>query len=67
MSVLGDVSSVAAMAALVPQDSAGMSPLPADPPIEGPLWTIAIPALLFVGSFLGTYFLYKRFAKAEGE
>lgn len=49
------------------QDVASMAPLPADPPIAGPVWTILIPAVLFGGSFLGTYFLYKRFSKAEAE
>ena len=42
-----------------------MTPLPADPPIGGPIWTILIPALLFVGSFLGTYLLYRRFSGSE--
>jgi len=44
-----------------------MAPLPAAPPIGGMIWTVVIPALLFIGSSLGTYFLYKRFAKEEGE
>ena len=45
----------------------GMSPLPVDPPIGGMVWTVVIPAVLFLGSFLGTYLLYKRFAGEEGE
>jgi hypothetical protein len=44
---------------------AGVVPLPADPPIGGVIWTLVIPALLLVGSSLGTYLLYKRFARAE--
>lgn len=44
-----------------------MAPLPAAPPIEGVIWTVVIPALLFIGSFLGTYLLYRRFSKEEGE
>ncbi len=44
-----------------------MAPLPAEPPIDGLVWTVFIPAILFIGSFLGTYLLYKRFAKGEGE
>jgi hypothetical protein len=42
-----------------------MAPLPVDPPIGGVGWTVVIPALLFAGSFLGTYLLYKRFAREE--
>jgi hypothetical protein len=42
-----------------------MAPLPADPPIGGLVWTVLVPAALFVGSFLGTYLLYKRFAREE--
>lgn len=44
-----------------------MAPLPASPPIGGFIWTVVIPAVLFVGSFLGTYLLYKRFSKEEGK
>jgi hypothetical protein len=40
-----------------------MDPLPATPPIGGFIWTVVIPAALFVGSFLGTYLLYRRFSK----
>ncbi|MFH1766346.1 MAG: hypothetical protein ABIF09_19355 [Gemmatimonadota bacterium] len=49
------------------QATPGMAPLPADPPIGGPIWTVVIPALLLIGSFLATFFLYKRFAQEEGE
>ena len=47
------------------QTSPGMAPLPVDPPIGGPVWTVVIPALLLVGSFVATFFLYKKFAKEE--
>jgi hypothetical protein len=47
------------------QTTPGMAPLPADPPIGGPVWTVVIPALLLIGSFLATFLLYKRFAKEE--
>jgi hypothetical protein len=48
------------------QDGAqGLPPLPAEPPIGGALWTVVIPALLLIGSFLGTYLLYRRFAREE--
>ncbi|NNM04957.1 MAG: hypothetical protein HKO65_07615 [Gemmatimonadetes bacterium] len=49
----------------VAQTAGGMDPLPAAPPIGGPIWTIVIPAVLFTGSFLGTYLLYKRFSQEE--
>lgn len=44
------------------QDAEAMAPLPADPPIEGAVWTVLIPAILLLGSFIGTYLLYRRFA-----
>ena len=49
------------------QTTPGMAPLPADPPIGGPIWTVVIPAILFCGSCLGTYLLYRKFAGEEGE
>jgi len=49
------------------QATPGMAPLPAEPPIGGAIWTVVVPALLLFGSCLGTYLLYKRFAKEEGE
>ena len=52
-------------APLAGQAGEGMAPLPAEPPIGGPVWTIVIPAALFLGSFLGTYLLYRRFSKTE--
>ncbi len=42
-------------------------PLPAEPPIGGPIWTIVIPAVLFLGSLLGTYLLYQKFSMEEPE
>ena len=56
----------AAALGIMAQVTEGIEPLPADPPIDGVVWTVLIPTLLFVGSFLGTYLLYKRFSK-EGE
>jgi hypothetical protein len=47
------------------QSTEAMAPLPANPPIGGPLWTVLIPALLLLGSFLGTYLLYRRFSGEE--
>jgi len=42
-----------------------MEPLGIDPPIGGFIWTVIIPALLLVGSFLATYLLYKKFSGSE--
>lgn len=49
------------------QTTPGMAPLPATPPIGGVVWTVVVPAILFLGSFLGTYLLYRRFSKQEEE
>jgi hypothetical protein len=48
------------------QASEAMAPLPAEPPIGGFGWTVVIPAILLLGSFLGTYLLYRRFSREEG-
>ena len=40
--------------------------LAADPPIDGPLWSYVVPALLLVFSSLATYLLYRHFSKGEG-
>ncbi len=37
-------------------------PIPAEPPLSGPLWTLALPAALFAVSFLATWLLYRRFS-----
>ena len=50
----------------IAQDVPGLAPLPASPPIGGIIWTVVVPTLLFLGSFIGTYLLYRRFAKEEG-
>ncbi len=47
------------------QNTPGTAPLPAEPPIGGPVWTVVIPAVLLVGAFLATYLLYKRFSREE--
>lgn len=47
------------------QTTPGIAPLPASPPIGGVIWTVVVPALLFLGSFLGTFLLYRRFSGKE--
>ncbi len=53
--------------ALAPLVQAGdaLAPLAAEPPIGGAVWTVVIPAILLVGSFLATFLLYRRFAREE--
>ena len=56
-------SSIFPMGALLLHSTGDPVPLPADPPIGGSIWTLVIPAILLVGSFLATYLLYRRFSK----
>ena len=42
-----------------------LDPMPAAPPIGGPLWSVVIPALLLAVSFAATYLLYRRFAEKQ--
>ena len=56
----------ALLVALV-QEAGGPAPLPVAPPIGGPVWTVVIPAALFLGAFLGTLLLYRRFAGGDEE
>ncbi len=45
-----------------------LTPLAADPPIGGPLWSYVVPALLLFVCSLGTYLLYRHFSRgAKGE
>ena len=60
------MTGLAALLAMV-QEASGPVPLPADPPIGGAIWTVVIPAVLLIGSSLGTFLLYKRFAGGEEE
>jgi hypothetical protein len=41
------------------------TPLPATPPIGGPIWTIVVPGALLVVAIWGTWLLYRHFAKEE--
>ena len=40
-----------------------LDPIPAEPPIGGPLWTIVVPAALFAVALLATVLLYRRFSR----
>jgi hypothetical protein len=43
------------------------TPLPAEPPISGPGWTILVPAVLFLISAVGTWSLWRHFADKDDE
>jgi hypothetical protein len=47
--------------------NAPLQPLPAEPPISGPFWTLVLPALLFACSLLATWLLYRRFARVGAD
>lgn len=40
-----------------------MTGIPAEPPIGGPLWSVAVPALLLVVAVAATVLLYRHFAR----
>jgi hypothetical protein len=42
---------------------AAMIPIPAEPPISGPFWTLVLPVALFAVSILATWMLYRRFSR----
>jgi hypothetical protein len=42
---------------------AAMAPIPAEPPIGGPFWTVVVPGLLFATAFVATWLLYRRFSR----
>jgi hypothetical protein len=44
-----------------------MTPIPAEPPIGGALWSVVVPALLFLTAFAATYFLYRHFAGKDSD
>ena len=41
-----------------------LQPIPADPPIGGPFWSLIVPILVFGGSLASTYLLFRHFARA---
>jgi hypothetical protein len=42
-------------------------PLPAEPPIGGPGWTVVVPALLFLVTAVSTWALWRRFADQDDD
>ena len=43
-----------------------LDPIPAHPPIDGPFWTVVVPAALLVVATAATWLLYRRFSTREG-
>lgn len=39
-----------------------MTPIPAEPPIGGVLWSLVVPGLLFLVAFCATFLLYRHYA-----
>lgn len=58
------LAAVTAVSAL-PQINPDRQPLPAEPPISGPFWTVLVPGVLLVFSIWATWLLYRHFAKEE--
>lgn len=49
-----------------PGGGPGLDPLPAEPPVSGPVWGIVVPAALFLVALVSTVLLYRHFA-GDGE
>lgn len=47
--------------------TASRPPLPQGPAMEGPGWSVAIPAVLFLISAIGTWALWRHFADQDDE
>ena len=47
--------------------AAPREPLPAQPPIDGPGWTVWVPAVLFLITAAGTWSLWRHFADQDDE
>lgn len=59
-------AALAALALRALQDST-RAPLPAEPPIGGPGWTVVVPALLFLVTAAGTWALWRHFAAKDDD
>lgn len=46
---------------------AAATPIPAEPPIGGPIWTWVVPALLLLVASGSTWLLYRRFSSKESD
>jgi len=62
--VSGALTLLAALALRAAQDST-RAPLPAEPPISGPAWTVLVPTLLFLVTAGGTWALWRHFADRD--
>lgn len=57
--------SAAAVVLSMLRQSGEVAPLPAESPIGGPLWSYVVPALLLLVASLGTFMLYRHFARQK--
>lgn len=57
---------MSALLVLLAQDTMRV-PLPAEPPIGGPGWTVVVPALLFLVTAGSTWALWRRFADQDDD
>ena len=44
---------------------AELPPIPAEPPIGGPFWSVVVPAALLAVAFIATWLLYRRFSRGN--
>lgn len=56
-----------AMAVVLAAQDTARPPLPAEPPIGGPGWTVVVPAILFLVTAAGTWALWRHFADQDDE
>lgn len=54
-------------AAPVLAQEAARAPLASQPPIQGPGWTVAVPAVLFLVTAAGTWALWRHFADQDDD
>lgn len=63
LAAMAGPASGTALAALVQE--AARTPLASEPPIQGPGWTVVVPAILFLVTAAGTWALWRHFADQD--
>jgi hypothetical protein len=63
--VMAALNAAPALAAALASQDTARTPLPAEPPIGGPGWTVVIPAVLFLVTAAGTWALWRHFADQD--
>lgn len=64
---LAGLNAVISLGLAVASQDTARAPLPAEPPLGGPGWTMVVPAILFVVTAAGTWALWRRFADEDDE